>query len=251
MLEVQAGPRRFRGVELVIFDKDGTLFDVHHYWGQMIQMRARAFSGHVGGGESLRAALVSAMGFDEAVARLRPEGPVGVLKRAAIVAIVRDVLATHGHRWSEAEVETVFLEIDQISEQRLGEMIKVLPGVREFLAACQSSGTRAAIATTDKSNRARLALQVAEMEKDFVFIAGADNVSRPKPDREIADFVLSHLGVAADRAIMVGDHEVDIMVARNAGLMGAIGVATGLHGLAELNRLNDANVENLTQLEWA
>jgi len=30
--------------ELVIFDKDGTLIDVHYYWGGMVELRAKLLS---------------------------------------------------------------------------------------------------------------------------------------------------------------------------------------------------------------
>jgi phosphoglycolate phosphatase-like HAD superfamily hydrolase len=54
-------------IEAVIFDKDGTLIDVHHYWSSMIKMRAtlivKKWFSDVNS-DKIRGDLINAMGVD-------------------------------------------------------------------------------------------------------------------------------------------------------------------------------------------
>ena len=107
-------------VGAVLFDKDGTIIDVHHYWSLMIRYRAEAVAEFVGtngsGGEHggpMVDLLMSAMGVDGTGRRLRPEGPVGVKKRSEIVSIVGEAVRGAGGRMVDSEIESRFAEVDR------------------------------------------------------------------------------------------------------------------------------------------
>ena len=55
---------RIFDIELVVFDKDGTLIDFHHLWGQKAMLWVECLVQRVGGGERLREALYRTVGYD-------------------------------------------------------------------------------------------------------------------------------------------------------------------------------------------
>jgi phosphoglycolate phosphatase len=60
-----------------------------------------------------------------------------------------------------------------------------------------------------------------------------ESVARPKPDPEHVRAALEILGVACDRALMVGDHTLDIRCGQQSGLK-TLGVLTGRTTAAEM-----------------
>ncbi len=72
-----------------------------------------------------------------------------------------------------------------------------------------------------------------------------------KPDPAIIKHIISHFSVTNDAVVMVGDSDVDILTARNAGIT-SIGVSWGFRGRTELEQSGADyvvdNVEELSQL---
>ncbi len=65
-------------------------------------------------------------------------------------------------------------------------------------------------------------LEGLHLAEYFRAIYGGNSFPTKKPDPLGANTVLSELGVTAGEAVMVGDSEVDVQTARNAGMMSAI-----------------------------
>jgi phosphoglycolate phosphatase len=107
------------------------------------------------------------------------------------------------------------------------------PGVREGVAALREEGLRLGVATSKIQSGAVAQLEAAGIARHFDVIAGFDAVSRPKPEPDLALFVLERLGVAAPDGVAVGDTTHDLLMARAAGLR-TIAVAYGAHDEATL-----------------
>ncbi len=105
-------------------------------------------------------------------------------------------------------------------EEHKLDFTKLYPGVRETLEELR--GAPMAVLTNkpvDISVRVLEGLDVAEF---FRSIYGGDSFATKKPDPLGATTVLGELGVAGAQAAMVGDSEVDVQTARNAGMISAI-----------------------------
>ena len=68
-------------IKVVIFDKDGTLIDIHHYWSSMIKIRAslvalKCFNNN--GKDRIQNHLIDIMGVNLETYKMKPDGPVGV-----------------------------------------------------------------------------------------------------------------------------------------------------------------------------
>jgi len=75
----------------------------------------------------------------------------------------------------------------------------------------------------------KMSLQILErlgLRNFFRGVYGGDSFEKKKPDPAGAQTILKELGIEPSEAAMVGDSDVDIQTARNAGTM-AIGVSYG------------------------
>jgi len=107
------------------------------------------------------------------------------------------------------------------------------PGGAEGLQLLRKLGLRLAVATSKVRSGALAQLEAAGIAQLFDVVAGYDSVERPKPDPQMALYVLEQLGSAPDATAMVGDTTHDLLMAHGAGLR-AIAVTYGAHDEATL-----------------
>jgi phosphoglycolate phosphatase len=94
------------------------------------------------------------------------------------------------------------------------------PGVREGLEKLE--GHPMAVLTNKPVNISVRILEGLSLAPFFRLICGGDSFATKKPDPLGAHTILGQLGVAAREAMMVGDSEVDVQTARNAGMISAV-----------------------------
>ncbi|MCT4638567.1 MAG: HAD family hydrolase [Bacteroidales bacterium] len=215
-------------IDCVVFDKDGTLIDIHHYWGSMIKLRAKLIinSLYSAWNEDIYCEVVSSMGLgsDE---KLKPEGPVGIKPREYIENTVYNVLLKYEPSVTLDFVKDCFKQVDQQSEESISELIRALPNSVSLLKDLKSCGYKIALATTDISERAVIAMNQIGVHEIFDVILGGNNVTNKKPNPEMINRICDHFGYTADRILMVGDSIVDQQMAENANAK-FLGVKTGL-----------------------
>lgn len=218
-------------IQMVIFDKDGTLINVHHYWCSMIEFRAeffiKSFVNEDIDKNRLYNELIDNMGIDLKTKKMKPEGPVGIKPRTFIIDVAYNTMLKYVHNYKKSDVVKIFSDVDEYSKTRLKEIVKPLAGVREILESLRVSGTLIAIATTDLSSRALLAMQELELDSYFVDIAGADLVKNAKPSPDLVDYLLAKHKLECSEVVVIGDSMADLNMAKNAKCK-FIGVKTGL-----------------------
>src|SRR5258708_19279663 len=94
------------------------------------------------------------------------------------------------------------------------------PGVREALEKLR--GVPMAGLTNKPADLSVRILQGLGLAEYFKSICGGNSFATKKPDPLGANHILGQLGVPAAQAAMVGDSEVDVQTARNAGMISAI-----------------------------
>jgi phosphoglycolate phosphatase len=97
---------------------------------------------------------------------------------------------------------------------------RAYPGVREALV--QLNGMPMAVLTNKPANISVRILEGLGLASLFKVIYGGNSFPTKKPDPHGANKALQDLGVAASESVMVGDSEVDVQTARNAGMISAI-----------------------------
>lgn len=101
------------------------------------------------------------------------------------------------------------------------------PGVREKLEEMHSKGIVLALMTAKRQDFAEGLLRHFGLMKVFSVVLGAQPGLKPKPAPDGINKIVEKVGVDKGKTFMVGDTEIDIIAAENAGV-NAIGVLTGL-----------------------
>jgi phosphoglycolate phosphatase len=234
VIDIIIGKDVIPNINLLIFDKDGTLIELYHYWSQMVALRAELICGRLGLNDEYREDLMYEMGVDLKKQILRPDGPVGLKKREVVMQAAIDCLHDRGHDNTYSLCFDVFREVDQLSSLDLQKYIKQIDGAAALLNEAHRQGCKIAIATTDKSERAKLAFRFLGLEENIDIVLGADHVKESKPDPEMIFKILEALNIPPANAVMVGDALIDIQTGINAGLKASIGVLTGFATASEL-----------------
>jgi phosphoglycolate phosphatase len=105
------------------------------------------------------------------------------------------------------------------------------PGVPETLA--QLSHMPMAVLTNKPERISVRILNLLGLAKYFRAIYGGNSFESKKPDPFGANKILQELGVGAREALLVGDSEVDVQTARNAGTQAAaVNYGFGVHDRA-------------------
>src|SRR6266403_5290430 len=186
---------KFRGkVKAILCDLDGTLIDSKR---DLVQSVNATLS------ETGRAQLP-----EDVVASYVGSGAPVLISRAL------------GGAASEAEQQSALKFFLTHYDQHKLDFTKEYPGVRETLEKLR--GVPMAVLTNKPVNVSVRILQGLGLAGFFRAIYGGNSFATKKPDPLGANAILSELGIAAARAAMVGDSEVDVETARNAGMISAI-----------------------------
>jgi len=119
------------------------------------------------------------------------------------------------------------------------------PGVREGLE--QLAGRSMAVLTNKPVRFSRAIIDGLGLARYFRYVYGGNSFERKKPDPMGVEALLRDFGAGPREALVVGDSEVDMQTARNAGTW-ACGVTYGL-GSARLPDFSpDLLVDSLTEI---
>jgi phosphoglycolate phosphatase len=233
------------GIDLVVFDKDGTLIDFDAMWAPwVVELAARLERAT---GRPISERLFGELGFDAVAGRTIPGGPLAVLPMAILREAVADVVVRGGasEAGAAAAVDEAWLVPDPVTTAR------PLADLPRLFAALRAKGVRVAVATSDDhapTARTLAGLGVADLVD--VLIGADDGVARkPAPDMVLR--AAAAVGVPPSRTAVVGDSLADLEMGRAAGAGRVIGVLSGVSGRADLKPYADAVVNSVAALaDW-
>lgn len=107
-------------------------------------------------------------------------------------------------------------------------------GIMELLAKLKEQGYMTAV-ISNKYDAAVKELAVQYFDGLLSAAVGEGGDVRPKPEPDGINKVLGQFGLAREEAIYVGDSDVDVITAHNAGLF-CVGVTWGFRGRLELEK---------------
>ncbi len=230
------------GVDLVIFDKDGTLIDFDAMWGGWVTDLAQRLESIAGGpvGEP----LFRAMGFDPETGRTLGGAPLAVTPMALLRELTVDIVRETGRSQADAEdaVRRSWRAPDPVV---LARPVTDLPAL---FGALRGDGRRIAVATTDDRGPTESTLAALGVESLVDALACADDGLVVKPAPEMVLHLCQELGVEPGRAAMVGDSPADLAMGRAAGAGRCIGVLSGVGTREELEPLADAVIPSVEAL---
>lgn len=214
-------------LRLIIFDVDGTLVDSQ---GDIVASMTAAFQAE-GHKVPSRAQILSIVGLslEVAIPQLVPG-----LDEAAYVRMVE-------------AYKSAYMQLR--ASQGTQQSSPLYPGIRAVLDEWNAVPEFLLGVATGKSRRGLDALLAGhQMERLFLTQQVADH-HPSKPHPAMLEAALNETGIDRQNAVMIGDTEYDMTMARAAGVH-AIGVSWGYHGLDRLD-LADKLVHSVADLPGA
>jgi phosphoglycolate phosphatase len=210
---------KFAGVRALVFDLDGTLIDSKLDLALSIDATLK----HMGRASLPHELIYSYVGNGAAV-----------LVRRALGDTVTDAEAEQGHRFFLAYYR----------EHMLDNTV-TYPGVREALEAL---GPHPMAVLTNKPVRfSEKILEGLRIASHFRCVYGGNSFETKKPDPEGMNAILRAFAIGPREAMLVGDSDVDVRTARNAGVW-ACGVSYGLGLESMRTHPPDLMLDNLIEL---
>ena len=209
------------GIDLVVFDKDGTLISFEAMWsGWARELGSRL---EIATRRPVAGDVYATIGYDPAADRVLPGGPLAVSTMAGIEEIVAAVL----RRWcpnapaARRILAEAWYEPDPVAAVPLVDLPRLFGALR-------ASGRQIAIATTDDRRPTEATLAALGVAAMVAAVACGDDDGPTKPDPRTILELATDVGVPIDRAAMVGDTPADLDMARAAGAGRVIGVLSGV-----------------------
>lgn len=215
-------------IDVVVFDKDGCLFDSVSFWKGYVEARYAAL---IANGISEEAVnhwlkICGAEGEKDEngvfkVTEIDPMGAFAITPPNEEIFIAATVLMEKcGMRWPKARefVTATFEEADKnLSIERCSEPKKGFP---EVFYRLRDAGIPFGIATSDNSDRAERAVARFIDPSVLSFIYTGEDVKNNKPNPDFLLLVSEKFNVPTSRILMIGDNYVDVAMAKNAGSIG-------------------------------
>jgi phosphoglycolate phosphatase len=188
---------------IVIFDLDGTLIDTAP---DLIH--------------TLNAILatenIPAIPFDTA----RP------MIGAGVRPLLERALAERGQYPGESAMDALFARYIAHYQDHIADRSRPYPGLEDALDRLSAHGFTLAVCTNKYEALSLRLLDALGLTPRFAAICGQDTFPMKKPDPETLRLTIARAGGDGARAVMVGDSETDVNVARAAGIP-VIGVDFG------------------------
>jgi phosphoglycolate phosphatase len=215
----EARQKKFPGVRALIFDLDGTLID---------SKLDLALSVNAMLEQMRRAVLAHAQIFDYV-----GQGAPMLVKRAL------------GEGTTDEEAQKGLEIFLRYYREHMLDNTVAYPGVREGLE--QLADWPMAVLTNKPVRFSREILEGLGLARCFQYIYGGNSFERKKPDPMGVEILVRDWGVGAQEVMLVGDSEIDMQTARNAGTW-ACGVSYGLGSERLTEFPPDILLDSLTEL---
>jgi phosphoglycolate phosphatase len=233
---------RLDGIDLVVFDKDGTIIDFGAMWSGWAASLAEGL--RTAAGRSVDAPLFAMLGYDPLSGSVLPGGGLAATPMARLRERTEELLVGEG--LPEADARRA-LDAEWHAPDPVG-LARPLTDLRALFGWLHDAGRRVGLATTDDrdpTERTLAALDVADQVDASVC---ADDGVAVKPAPDMVWHLCTLLGVAPGHTAVVGDSPADLVMARAAGAGLVVGVLTGVGRRAELEPLADVVIASVEEL---
>lgn len=232
------------GIDLVVFDKDGTLVDFHAMWGGWATELGERLDGATR--RPVSGDVFAAIGYDPASGHVRPGSPLAI----DTMAEIREAIAAVLRRWcpsvaaARGAVDTAWFVPDPASTA------VALADLPTLFQALRASGRQIAVATTDDRAPTEATLRALGIRADVAALACGDDGIGVKPDPRMLLAIGEALRVPVERTAIVGDTVADLTMGRSAGAGRVIAVLSGIDDAARLAPLADLVLPSIGNLEF-
>ena len=230
------------GIDLLVFDKDGTLIEFQLMWGGWVEELARRLEHAVG--RQLRSGLYPLLGVDPATGRVHAHGLLAATPMSRIREVVQAYVVESGvaPARATAAVAEAWHAPDPVS------LAAPITDLRALIARLRRRVGTFAVATSDDRNPTERTLAALGVADQMAAVVCADDGIRTKPSPDPVLHLCRLLSIPPGRTAVVGDSPADLQMARAAGAARTIGVLTGVGDRAALEPLADVVLGSIAEL---
>ena len=229
-------------IDLIVFDKDGTLIEFHLMWGGWVGDLATRLEASTG--LALREGLYEILGVDPESGLVKWHG----LLAATPMARIRDAIEAYvaeagaGPTRAAAALDAAWNAPDPVA------LARPVTDLHALLARLRRRVPTFAVATSDDRGPTERTLEALGIDGEMAALACADDgiPNKPAPDPVLG--LCSRLGVEPARTAVVGDSPADLRMGRAAGAGRVIAVLTGVGDEATLAPLADVVLPSIEHL---
>jgi phosphoglycolate phosphatase len=233
---------RLDGIDLVIFDKDGTIIQFGPMWSDWAVALGEALDAATR--RPVAGAVYAMLGVDPANGAVLPGGALAATPMARLRDETLEVLLAAGVGAGEAEraLQATWRAPDPVAT---AQAMTDLPALFDALRA---EGRRVAVATSDDRDPTERTMAALGLTDRIDAFACADDGIAGKPAPDMVLHLCATLGVAPAQTAVVGDTGADLLMGRAAGAGLVVGVLTGVGGRDDLAPIADAVIASVEEL---
>ena len=232
---------------LIVFDKDGTLVDLH----QLSRERAKARRDCIQrrGGKDVSGLWERIVGVDLENGKVDENGPLASIACNEEILVAATSFYLNGYSWDESNqmVQAAYDEADNSMKPTYGTVL--LNGTLETLSMLKKHGFKLAIASTDIRKRTQESFKALGIDSFFDAIVGSDDVASGKPAPDMIFAALKQTVSKPEDTVIVGDSVNDMKMGRNAGVKACIAVLSGSGTRKKLEPFADIIVSSISELK--
>jgi phosphoglycolate phosphatase len=217
--------------DLLVFDKDGLMFDSEQFWIGLVNERCRKLLSFVSPEEIVRWARL--MGADTVFSEdgglfTTYVDPLGICAcappREEISITASFLVSANGWPWHQARAtaEEVFEQSSRTLDLR--KALRPQPGFVALMRRLRELGVPYGVATSDTLERTKASMELYGAWDKVRFVITPEDVIKGKPAPDMLVRASEITGVPLSRIAMIGDSVVDVRMAEAAESIG-IGVS--------------------------
>jgi phosphoglycolate phosphatase len=216
-----------REIDLIVFDKDGTLVDFDLLWAGKLVHAVESVLAAAPGSPELRARLFATLGIHGDGKSVVPESPLAVSTLAKLGMAATVVLYQNGVSWHEAERLSRDIFMPAIEVLPRPEDISPIGDVNGLMKGLSRHGFRLAVFTSDDRNATMATLPMLGIADLVQTMVCGDDAIPGKPSGAGLLHLARHFGVRPEAILMVGDSMTDMTSAQDASVGWRVGVLSG------------------------
>lgn len=213
----------FDSIEMVIFDKDGTLAHSAPYLIQLGRSRAQHLEAQIPG-VGVGSSLLNAFGFDDQ-GQLHPQRLLAVGSRYENEIAAATYVTETGKDWIQSVrlVQEAFQEADTTMPPK-ASTTTLIPGVDELVRSLHQAHIQLGMISADITQNVVTFAQQYSLTSYFNCLAGVDTVDKSNP--KACRMFFQQYNIDPAHILVIGDSGSDIRLAQSIGAH-SIGVTWG------------------------